>query len=161
MAKWVNEAVGRTDEKLEGVSPYNRFLFRIEEFKTQIGRTADFAKTCNECKNNKAAIDEIILKLDEAVKVPGNTRREYDRLLSHLSRHMMKEHRIFPPNYFRNLYSFFGLSAGLAAGIILYFSVSSLSWELPSVITVIGSGIGYFTGRTKDRKTSENNITTG
>ncbi len=159
MAKWVNEAISRTDEKLEGISPYNRFLFRIEEFRKQIGRTAVFAKTCNECKNNKAAIDEIILKLDEAVKVPGNTRREYDRLLSHLSRHMMKEHKIFPPNYFRNLYSFFGLSAGLAAGFILYFSVSSLNWEMLASSMVIGSAIGYFTGIAKDKKGLENNIT--
>ncbi len=160
MSKWVTDAISKTDEKLEGVSPYNRFLFRVEEFKKQIGRTGSFAKACNECRNNRSAIDEILLKLNEAVNVPGNTRREYDRLLSHLARHMMKAHRIYSPNYFRNLCAFFGMAAGMAAGFILFFAIPSLNWELLATATIAGSGAGYIAGMAKDRKTMKNIIAT-
>lgn len=161
MINWSDEAIKKTNEKLNGIGSYTLHLSRIHQFTKQIERTYRFSSVCRECLKNKEAIDEIILKIDEAVAVPGSSRREYDRLLSHLSRHMLKAHGIYPPSYFRNVYSFAGMVAGFITGLVLFKLFPSLDWVLFFAGLTFGSIAGYFIGISKDhrlRKSQKKNL---
>jgi hypothetical protein len=100
----------------------------------------------------KISIAEAVSKIEKTVNEPGETRREYDRLIYRISKHMQKEHGFYPPYYFSYLYSFFGILAGLVLGYILMKTVSGYSTEMLSIGFTIGLIPAYIWGFIKDKK---------
>ncbi len=86
----------------------------------------------------------------EAVEVPGKSRRDFDRLISRLARHMQKEHGFFAPYYFSYLYSFIGILAGLTIGFALFKLFPLYGELLLSACVMIGIVGSYLTGSRKD-----------
>ena len=147
-----SEINNKIDSKLEGVRDKDIRFYRIDEFKRNITRTDSFSKSCPFCQQQKAHITEIVDKIDEAVKVPGETRRNYDRLISRLSKHIQKEHGFYAPYYFSYHYSFFGIVAGLILGYVL-MKINPEFWvEMLSIGFIIGLIPSYVWGSIKDKK---------
>jgi hypothetical protein len=152
MKNWATEITDKIDSKLEGTRDKEIRFYRIDEFKRNITRVDSFSKNCPICKQQKIYISEVADKIDEAVNVPGKTRREYDRLISSLSKHIQKEHGFYTPYYFSYLYSFFGIIAGLILGYVLMKINPDYFVEMLSIGFIIGLIPSYFWGFIKDKK---------
>lgn len=152
MDKWSKEIKIRIKAKLEGVRERDLKFFRIDEFVRNIERTEQYSPKCPQCAKNKIEIGVNIEKIDEAIKVPGPVRREYDRLISRISNHLLKEHGFYPPFHFTYLYSFVGMVAGLATGYALMKIFPQTDW-IP-LITGVAVGLigGQVWGSMKDKK---------
>lgn len=152
MANWSEEMKNQLDEKLTGTKTRDIRFYRIDEFKRNIVRVDSFSGNCPQCQKQKIDIAEAVAKIDEAVHVPGRSRRNYDRLISRLSGHMQKEHGFYAPFYFTYLYSFFGMIAGLVLGYLLLKLLPQHNWAMLSLGFVIGLIAGYAWGAGKDNK---------
>jgi hypothetical protein len=152
MGNWSGEINSKIDVDLEKSREKDIRFFRVEEFKRNIVRVDDFSGSCPFCLKHKTDIAEVSSKIEEAIEVPGSARREYDNLISRLSRHMQKEHGFFPPYHFSYLYSFIGILTGSVIGYLLYVLFPGNGSALFSVCFVIGIITAYFTGARKDNQ---------
>jgi len=152
MENWAEEIIKTIDKKLEGTRDKEIRFYRIDEFKRNITRVDSFAKSCAVCQKEKMNISEITDKIDEAIHVPGKTRREFDRLISRLSKHIQKEHGFYAPYYFTYLHSFFGIFSGFIIGFGLMQIFSDLALEMLSIGFVICLIPSYYWGFAKDKK---------
>ena len=92
MESWSTETIAKIDSKLEGVKEKDIRFFRIDEFKRNIKRVDEFSAKCSVCKQHKTEINAIVEHIEEAVKVPGKSRRTFASYISRLAKHMQKEH---------------------------------------------------------------------
>lgn len=152
MQNWATEITEIISSKLEGVREKDIRFFRIEEFKRNITRIDSFSNSCPVCAQQKTDIADVVDKIDEAVNVPGKSRREFDRLISRLSKHMQNEHNFYAPYYYSYLYSFFGIIIGLIVGYILLKTTEDLWVEMLSIGFIIGLIPSYIWGFIKDNK---------
>jgi len=152
MEKWDTEIKTRLDKKLEGTKDRDIRFYRIDEFKRNIERVETFSRSCPHCSKQKIHIAETVDTIDKAVNTPGRTRRNYDRLISNLSRHMQKEHGFYAPYYYTYLFSFFGMVAGLLIGYLAMKFLPQLNYALLSLGFVAGLITGYAWGNVKDNK---------
>lgn len=152
MENWAKQLIAKVDEKLLGIKQRDLRFFRVEEFKRNITRVDIFSKSCPVCKREKLNIAEIAQKIDEAIHVPGKSRREYDRIIGRVSSHMQKEHGFFPPFYFTYLFSFFGMVAGLLLGYLLMKLFPVWDWIMLTTGFVAGLLSGYVYGNKKDNR---------
>lgn len=152
MQNWSDEILEPIEEQLKDVKEKDLRFFRVDEFKRNIRRTGENMNSCPVCNKNRIPITEVCQTLLQAIQVPGKSRREYDRLISNLSRHMRKEHNFYPPYHYTYLYSFFGILAGLTAGFLLSLLFPSLVLEMFSLGFSLGIIPGYIWGSIKDNK---------
>lgn len=152
MESWATKTINTIDKKIEGIRDKDIRFYRIDEFKRNIGRIESNSNSCPYCQQQKINVSEISNKIDEAVNIPGKTRREYDRLISQVSKHMQKEHGFYAPYYFSYLFSFFGIIIGLIIGYILMKIFPAYWIEMLSIGFVAGLIPGYFRGFIRDNK---------
>ncbi len=150
MDNWEEQIKEVIHSKLEGIKDRDLRFFRIEEFIRNVVRTGKFSNNCPVCNSNKTEINAIIEKIDEAVKVPGRSRREYSRFISRLSGHLTKKHHFYPPYHFTYLFSFIGLSAGLITGFLGSMLFPSTGWTILIVGFIAGLLAGQVLGNRKD-----------
>ena len=152
MENWAVEINSKIVSKLEGTREKDIRFFRIEEFKRNINRVGTFSTSCQFCQKQKIDISEIVEKIDEAIHVPGKTRREYDRLISRLANHMQKEHGFYTPFHFTYQFSFFGMVTGTLLGYLLLRLFPEYNWAMLSLGFTIGLITSYILGNIKDKK---------
>ncbi|MCF6333857.1 MAG: hypothetical protein L3J11_11285 [Draconibacterium sp.] len=152
MGNWAEEINSKIDSKLAEVREKDIRFFRIEEFKRNVARADDFSPNCSFCKSQKINVFETVETIDEAVQVPGKTRREFDRLISRLSKHMQKEHGFYAPYYFSYQYSFYGIIVGFIIGFLLMKVIPQYSIEMLSLGFIAGLIPSYIWGFIKDNK---------
>ncbi len=152
MDNWATAINNIIDEKLKDSREKDLRFLRIAEFKRNIARTGEFAKNCPDCNRQKKSISEIADKIDEVVELPGKPRRNYDRLISQLSKHIQKEHGFYAPYYFSYIYSTIGIITGLLIGFGLTKIFSGFYIEMLSVGFVTGLMPSYVLGYIKDKK---------
>jgi hypothetical protein len=152
MEEWAEQLIFQVDEKLKATRKRDLRFFRVDEFKRNVERVGSFSKSCPVCQKEKSDIAEVARKVDEAINVPGKSRREYDRLIGRLASHMQKAHGFFTPFYFTYLYSFFGMVAGLVLGYLLMKLFPAFNWAMLSAGFTLGLIAGYFLGGRKDTK---------
>ncbi len=152
MENWSKNVSSTIDSKLEGIREKEIRFYRIDELKRNIARIDSFSDSCPYCKDQKVLISEVVEKIDEAVNVPGKTRREYDRLISRIAKHIQKEHGFYTPFYFSYLFSFFGIVIGLIIGYFLIQLQPALWIEMLSLGFIIGLVPSYVFGLIKDKK---------
>lgn len=151
MESWADNVLKNMEQRLLGTREKDLRFFRIDELRRNIRRVDEFAQTCESCQHLKLETMAALVHVNEAVNVPGSHRRELDRVVARLSRHMLKVHKFYPPWYFNYLYSFYGISAGSLAGFLVVMAIPSKPWELLAAGFVIGILTGQFLGGRKDR----------
>lgn len=152
MEEWSKQTISQLDEKTKNIKQRDIRFYRVDEFKRNIERVGDFSKNCPYCEKEKISIAAIVGKTNEAIEIPGKTRREYDRAISRLSGHMQKHHGFFAPYYYTYLFSFFGMVAGLLLGYLLMKLFPLHGFAMLSAGFVAGLLTGYFTGNARDKK---------
>lgn len=152
MGNWSEELQNKIDEQLIGSRDKDLRFFRIDEFKRNISRVDEFSHSCPTCKKEQINITEAVDNIAQAVNHVGKPRRNYDRLISRLSKHMQKEHGFYAPYYFTYLISFFGI----VGGSLLGYGLMQLNTNLKLELFLIGFAIGllptYVWGHLKDKK---------
>lgn len=156
MDNWTVLIHQEINQKLEGTREKDLRFFRIDELQRNIERVGKFSGSCAECKRMKSEIESNIPHIREAVEVPGNYRRDLDRLISRLARHIMKAHQFYPPWYHNYLFSFYGMVAGSMAGALIMYFVPGQKWEILAAGFSIGLIIGQLIGGKKDREIRSN-----
>jgi hypothetical protein len=152
MGNWSEEIHQKIDSKLESARDKDILFFRIKEFKRNIERVDEFSVSCPECKRKMIDIAEVVEEIDVAVDVPGRKRREYDRLISRLSRHMQKEHGFYAPYHYSYLYALYGVIAGTVLGLFLLWLQPNYKLEMFGIGISVGLISTYIIGSTKDKK---------
>ena len=152
MGIWAEQIISKIDVNLEKSREKDIRFFRVEEFKRNITRIDDFSGSCSFCLKHKIDITEQVETIYEAIEVPGKSRREYDRLISRLARHMQKEHGFYAPFYFSYLYAFVGILAGLVTGYILFKTFPMYGEALFFACVMAGIVASYITGSRKDNQ---------
>jgi hypothetical protein len=155
MGIWAEKIISKIDVNLEKSREKDIRFFRVDEFKRNITRIDDFSGSCSFCQKNKIDVIEQVETISEAIELPGKSRREYDRLISRLARHMQKEHGFYAPFYFSYLYAFIGILSGLISGFILYKLFPVYGEAMFLVCLATGIIVAYIAGSRKD-----NNIRT-
>lgn len=152
MESWADNVLKDMEQRLLGTREKDLRFFRIDELRRNIGRVDKFAHKCDICQQLKHETEAALVHVNEAVNVPGSHRRELDRIVARLSRHMLKVHKFYPPWHFNYLYSFYGIVVGSLAGFTVVMVLQSKPWELVAAGFVIGIIAGQFFGGIKDRK---------
>jgi hypothetical protein len=152
MENWADNVLKDMEQRLLGTREKDLRFFRIDELRRNIRRVDEFAHKCDTCRHLKVESESALIHVNEAVNVPGSHRRELDRVVARLSRHMMKVHKFYPPWYFNYLYSFYGIAVGSLAGFLLVIAIPSRPWELMAAGFVTGIIVGQLLGGSKDRK---------
>lgn len=140
------------DQKLEGTPEEKIRFFRVDELKRNIERAGRFAPECEGCRQFIPEADAMAERIGEAMAVPGEARRELDRLIFRLSNHMMKEHGFYPVNHFSFRCSMWGIFLGLAAGYLLEKLVLAPEYWLPATGLILGLFTGQILGRLRDQR---------
>lgn len=152
MENWAEAINSKIDISLEKSREKDIRFFRIDEFKRNITRVDEYSKSCPFCLNQKIDIAEAVEYIAEAVEIPGKRRRDFDRLISRLARHMQKEHGFYAPFYFSYLYAFVGILAGLIIGYIFYKMFPVYGEVLLLASIMVGIIAAYLSGSIKDGK---------
>jgi hypothetical protein len=152
MESWADTVLKDMELRLTGTREKDMRFFRIDELRRNIRRIDEFAHNCDICRQFKGETNASMLHVNEAVNVPGQYRRELDRLVARLARHMLKDHQFYPPWHFNYLYSFYGIAAGSLAGFLVVIAIPSRPWELMAAGFVTGIIVGQLLGGSKDRK---------
>ncbi|GAB1453881.1 hypothetical protein MASR2M47_39370 [Draconibacterium sp.] len=152
MENWAEEINAKIDVNLEKSREKDILFFRVAEFKRNVARVGEFSKSCPFCNKHKIDIAETVGTIQEAVEVPGKSRREFDRLITRLARHMQKEHGYYAPYYFSYLYAFIGILSSLIVGYIL-FKIFPADGELLLLVSImVGIVASYIAGTQRDNK---------
>lgn len=152
MKSWSAKISAEIDRKLADTRDKDKLFFRVNEFKRNIARVDAFSAACPHCKSEIPAIETAVEQIDVAVETPGRERREYDRLISRLARHMQKEHGFYAPFHFSYVYALYGLLAGLALSLLLYLLFPHYWLEMFAVGLSSGIVVSYVFGSLKDKK---------
>jgi len=152
MVNWSEDINSKITANLEKSREKDLRFFRVNEFKRNITRVDEFSKSCAFCEKQKIDISEVTLNIFEAIEVPGNSRREYDRLISRLSRHMQKTHGFYAPYYFSYMYAVIGILSGSITGYILFKAFPVYGEVLLSASVMVGIVVSYFLGTRQDNK---------
>lgn len=152
MESWADYVLKDMEQRLLGSREKDLRFFRIDELRRNIRRVDEFAQKCDICRTFKLETEAALVHVNEAVNVPGQHRRELDRVVTRLSRHMMRVHHFYPPWHFNYLYSFYGIVAGSLAGFLLVMAIPSRPLELLAAGFITGIISGQFLGGRKDRK---------
>lgn len=152
MGKWADELSKEIKLNLKNTNEKDLRFFRIDELIRNINRVDEFSNKCPDCNRKKTEITSIANTIEIAVNNPGKKRREYDKFINNLSKHMQKEHGYFAPYYFSYLYSFYGTIAGVVLGFIIYIFFPQNNWASFAIGLAAGIVLGYFKGLGKDNK---------
>jgi len=152
MGIWAEQIISKIDVDLEKSREKDIRFFRVDEFKRNISRVDEFSVSCPFCLKQKIDIAEVSAKIEEAIEVPGNSRRNYDRLISRLSGHIQKEHGFYAPYHFSYLYAFIGIFAGLILGFVLYQLFPVYGQVFFLACFVAGILTAYIAGARKDNQ---------
>lgn len=144
MKNWAEEITEQLHTKMESINEKDFRFYRIAEFERMINRTHELSANCENCQAFKPEIETVIETINRAIQTPGRLRRNYDRLIDCMAKHQRKDHKYFQPYYFTYSYSFFGMLAGSAVGLLSGFII------LPEAIwyfILSGFVIGLLTAR--------------
>ncbi len=157
MENWAEEMISKIEFNLGKSREKDLRFFRVDEFKRNVARVDEFSKSCPFCQKQKIDIAETVETIAEAIEVPGKTRREFDRLISRLARHMQKEHGFYAPYYFSYLYAFIGILSGLTVGYVLFRMFPDSGELLLLVSIMVGIIASYIAGTRKDNNVRKEN----
>ena len=158
MAEWNQKIATTLKQELEGVKDSDLRFFRIEEYLRMIKRVDDFSADCHQCKQLKLEIEQEMKAVGRAIKHVGKERRDYDRHIDRLARHMKKEHGFYAPFFYTYSFSFFFTLIGAVIGLaVSLFFPAFDRWFFIVPALVAGLIAGQIVGTQKDAKIRSNN----
>ncbi|HKJ43019.1 MAG TPA: hypothetical protein VKA27_13075 [Sunxiuqinia sp.] len=153
MSDWSKEIIGKLHDELKGSRDKDLRFFRLEEYMRMVERVDQFAPSCPECNHFKPQVEEQLKTIQNAIHSPGRSRRQYDRHIDQLARHMKKKHGFYPPFYFTYINSFYFTLATTGVTFLVSLLFPSIDhWYFVVPGFILGLLAGQFYGAKKDGK---------
>ncbi|QZE13551.1 hypothetical protein K4L44_13340 [Halosquirtibacter laminarini] len=138
---------------LSGISDKDLRFFPIDRFKTQLEILLQHRDQCPECNMLLKKTKEVVPLIPIAITDVGKERKQVDRLLRDIERHLRKVHHLLPEYYYAARYG------SIFAAITVVISLIAL-WCFPSdnsvlviiTLTFISLILGFLWGNIKDKR---------
>ena len=128
-------------------------FYQVDSFLKIAKKTDQYAADCKACSGFKEEAEDLAENLFEYLKGDVKSRRNYEKKLDVMNRHLRKEHKIYPKQFFISLYSFLGVVGGLAFGAaVAYLTIPGFLQQSLLFGFVAGLIIGRVWGKMKDKK---------
>ena len=133
-------------------------FFQVETFLRAAKKADSLSEKCDTCKIHKETSEEIADNLQNYLKGDFKSRKDYEKKLTTITKHLRKGHQIYPEQYFISLYSLFGILGGLAFGaVIAYLTIPGFIKQAMLFGFVGGLLIGRILGKRKEKLNKLNN----
>ncbi|WP_159521660.1 metal-sensitive transcriptional regulator [Sunxiuqinia indica] len=157
MGEWSQKITAGIEQELSGTKDSDLRFLRVAEYLRMVKRVDEFSKDCDQCQQFQKEIEQQLNTISSAVNNTGKDRRNYDRHIDRLARHMKKEHGFYPPFFYRYSLSFFYTLVGGVSGLLTSFFFSSIDrWFFIIPPLVVGLLVGQFIGGQKDARIRAN-----
>ena len=113
-------------------------------------RVKDFSDHCKPCRDYQHPLTRLE---EEMRELPDSkAQRQYQaQLIGSLTDHMVKQHRIAPPNYHVKKMLKYGMIAGVVIGVLVSFFVTGNVLHLP-IALVLGIALAVIYGYAEDNR---------
>ncbi|OQY03274.1 MAG: hypothetical protein B6I20_05345 [Bacteroidetes bacterium 4572_117] len=138
-----NEKLYKNDSKFYQVDSFLKVSKKIDQFSPH----------CKKCSESKIVSEELAENLFDYLKGDFNSRRGFEKKLDSINKHLRKEHKMYPKQYFISLFSLLGVIGGLLAGLIIsYLTLGGFMKQSLLFGFVGGLIVGRIWGKVKDNK---------
>ncbi len=147
---WYRSWSRAVDEHKEELTTKQWEKYNIDTMLKLGHRAKDFADSCQTCRG----FQHPLTRLEEEMReLPGSkAQRQYQaKYLATITEHMVKEHRIAPPNYHMNKMLKSGLVIGVVIGFIVTFFVTGNLFHFP-IAVVLGVILAELYGFAEDNR---------
>lgn len=156
---WAKKINGEIEDKKEDIFKRDYKFFKIDRLERINERIDVFSDDCDDCRNLKYDLEDIVSRLSEYVNGSPGKRAEYEKRSDKIVNHLKKVHGLVPENYYSSIFSFAGIIIGtlLFAGTAYLFYPGFLKWGALAGFTA-GLITGRILGSTKDKEKKKNNL---
>ncbi len=150
---WYKKIEKKIIEENEKLYKNDFKFYQVESFLKIAKKVDQFAPICENCNESKTISEELTENLFDYLKGDVNSRRNYEKKLDTMNKHLRKEHSIYPKQYFISLYSLIGVVGGLLSGaLIAYMTIPGFMKQSLLFGFVAGLFVGRIWGKIKDKK---------
>ncbi len=148
--QWYRKLVRDVEEHRSDFTAKQWQKYRMEFMLRLALRIKDASDACETCRDFQHTLTRLE---EEFLELPGSkAQRSYqDQQLRLMGEHFAKTHHLTPPRYYLRLYAYYGLIAGMLAGIILGLMALGNGIYLPAG-TVAGLLLGGLYGNAEDTR---------
>lgn len=149
---WIDEISKRIDDQMDlYISIKDYRFYQIEKLK-RIAKLLHKQKNCLDCKYLRKELESIVDDLDRLINKSGVNRREYEKRVEKLIKHLKVEHQVYQAYHFTYTYSAIFTLIGIGFGILLSFGMYE-SFHPGSFFLAAGLGMisGNVLGSRKDK----------
>jgi len=155
---WYKKLEIKVLEEIEKLYKNDFKFYQVETFLKAAKKTDGFSEQCSTCKIHKKSSEKIADNLENYLKGDFKLRKDYEKQLDKITKHLKKEHKIYPEQYFISLYSLFGVLGGFGAGaLIAYLTIPGFINQSMLFGFVGGLIIGRILGKKKEKISKINN----
>ncbi len=157
---WSKQLNDEIELKKEEVFKRDYKFFKIDRLERINERIDIFSDNCEECRNFKTELEDIVSKLPDYINGSPGMRSEYEKRSDKIVNHLKQKHGLIPEQYYSSVWSLIGLVSGILffGGAAYFFQPGFVKWGLFTGFT-IGIIAGRIYGSRKDKmKKSEDLI---
>ncbi len=156
---WSKQLNDKIQDQKEAIFKRDYKFFKIDRLERINERIDIFSDNCEQCKNFKPELEDIVNKLPEYINGTPGMRAEYEKRNDKIVKHLKNVHGLVPEQYFSSIYSFIGFISGMILfGMIAYFiNPAFLKWGILAGFT-LGIITGRIIGTGKDKFKKKNEL---
>jgi len=155
---WIERISKEIDEQIDlFISVRDYRFYQIEKLK-RIAKLLGNQKNCLDCKYFRTELEAIVADLDRLINKSGVNRREYEKRVEKLIKHLKDQHQVYQAHHFTYTYSAIYTLVGAAFGLLISYG---LFYDFNLTIFFLSSGVGMFAGNVLGSKKDKDCIRKG
>lgn len=154
---WLDNINTNIDKQIyDHISVKDYRFYQIEKLK-RIAALLDKNTNCLNCKHGKIELEKIVNELDRLINKSGVNRREYEKRVETLIKHLKDDHQIYQAHHFTYTYSGIYTLLGVVFGLILSFGIfHAFNPRIFFMCAGVGMIAGNILGSRKDKHQARN-----
>lgn len=149
---WYKKIENKVLEQNEQLYKKDFRFYQVDVF-LKLAKKVDEFNSCKTCKQLKSQIEEVAGNLSDYLKGDVGSRRNYERKLNEISKHIKVVHKIYPKQHNLYTFSFYGIASGLGLGALIAYIIDKNYIEEGLIIGfTIGVIVGRIIGKIKDKR---------
>ena len=147
---WYRNWSRAVEEHKENMTDKQWVKYNIKYMLSVGKRVKDFSEGCQTCRGYQHSLTRLEEELQELPD--SKAQRQYqNKMLAEMTEHMVKHHRIAPPNYFTRKMLKYGIYLGLVVGLGVTLFVTRNFLHIPIAIT-LGIALALAYGYAEDNR---------
>lgn len=151
---WLDSINTNIDNQIDDhISVKDYRFYQIEKLK-RIAALLDKDKNinCLNCKHGKIELEKIVNELDRLINKSGVNRREYEKRVEKLIKHLKDDHQIYQAHHFTYTYSGVYTLVGVVFGLLLSYGIfHAFNPRIFFMCAGVGMIAGNILGAKKDK----------